>query len=55
MKSEILTAVGGLTQYLSSSFANAFSLDQEALLFAFRLNFSEDELARVVSAMFNKS
>lgn len=55
MKSEILTAVGGLTQYLSSSFANAFSLDQEALLSAFRLNFSEDELARVVSAMFNKS
>ena len=55
MKSEILTAVGGLTSYLSSSFANAFSLDESALLSAFTLNFSEDELARVVSAMFNKS
>ena len=55
MKSEILTAVGGLTQYLSTSFANAFSLDQEALLSAFKLNFSEEELSRVVSAMFDKS
>lgn len=55
MKSEILTAVGGLTQYLSSSFASAFSFDQDALLSAFQLNFSEDELSRVVTAMFNKS
>ncbi|MDO4507833.1 MAG: ABC transporter ATP-binding protein/permease [Candidatus Saccharibacteria bacterium] len=55
MKKEILTEVGGLTAYLSSSFANAFSVDQDALISAFRLNFSEDELARVVSAMFNET
>ncbi|MDO4526550.1 MAG: ABC transporter ATP-binding protein/permease [Candidatus Saccharibacteria bacterium] len=54
MKKEILTEVGGLTSYLSSSFASAFSLDQDALLSAFKLNFSEDELARVVSAMFTQ-
>ena len=55
MKSEILTKVGNLTSYLTSSFANAFGLDSEALLGAFTLNFTEDELARVVSAMFNES
>lgn len=54
MKSEVLTAVGGLTSYLSSSFANAVSLDQDALLSAFTLNFSQDELTRVVQAMFTK-
>ena len=55
MKQGILTKVGGLTKYLTSSFANAFSIDETALISAFRLNFTEDELARVVSAMFNKS
>ncbi len=55
MQKNILTKVGNLTSYLSSSFANAFNIDQNALLSAFKLNFSEDELARVVSAMFNKT
>lgn len=50
----VLTKVGGLTAYLSSSFANAFNIDENALLSAFKLNFTEDELARVVSAMFTK-
>ena len=54
MKQAILTKVGGLTAYLSDSFANAFSIDQDKLLGAFKLNFSEDELARVVKAMFTK-
>ena len=55
VKQKVLTAVGQLTSYLSSSFSNAVSLDQDALLSAFKLNFSEDELARVVTAMFNRS
>lgn len=55
VKQKVLTAVGGLTSYLSSSFANAVSLDQDALISAFKLNFSEDELSRVVTAMFNRS
>ena len=54
MKQAILTKVGGLTAYLSGSFANAFNIDQDKLLGAFKLNFSEDELARVVKAMFTK-
>ena len=54
MKKEILTKVGDLTAYLSSSFADAFSVDQNAIIGAFKLNFSEDELSRVVTAMFTK-
>ena len=54
MKSQILTAVGNLTAYLSTSFSSAFNIDQNALLGAFKLNFSEEELARVVTAMFTK-
>ena len=54
MKKEILTKIGDLTAYLTSSFANAFGLDTDALIGAFTLNFSEDELARVVTAMFNE-
>ena len=54
MKKDILTQVGGLTSYLSSSFAQAFKVDETALLSAFRLNFTEDELARVVESMFSK-
>lgn len=54
MKKEILTKVGNLTAYLSSSFANAFHVDQNAIVGAFKLNFSENELTRVVTAMFTK-
>lgn len=54
MKKEILTKVSDLTAYLSSSFANAFHVDQDAIIGAFKLNFSEDELSRVVTAMFTK-
>ena len=50
----VVDKVMGLTSYLTSSFTNAFGLDANALLGAFKLNFSEDELARVVSAMFNE-
>ena len=54
MKKEIATGVMGLTSYLTDSFSNAFKVDQDAIIGAFRLNFSEDELSRVVTAMFNK-
>ena len=54
MKKEILTKVGGLTAYLTSNFANAFHVDQNAIVNAFHLNFSEEELSRVVTAMFTK-
>ncbi len=54
MQKDVLTAVGNLTSYLTSSFVEAFKVDQSAILGAFRLNFSEDELSRVVTAMFTK-
>ena len=54
MKKEILTKVGDLTAYLSSSFAKAFNVNQDAIIGAFRLNFTEEELSRVVTAMFTK-
>ena len=54
MKKEVLSKVGNLTAFLSSSFANAFHVDQNAIVDAFQLNFSEEELSRVVTAMFNK-
>lgn len=54
VKSEISTKVLELTNYLTGSFASAFKIDESALLGAFSLNFSEDELQRVVMAMFNK-
>ena len=54
MKKEIATGVMGLTSYLTGSFADAFKVDKDALIGAFHLNFSEDELSRVVTAMFTK-
>ena len=54
MQKEILTKVGNLSAYLTSSFANAFNVDQDAIIGAFKLNFTEDELSRVVTAMFTK-
>lgn len=54
IQKEVLTKVGELTSFLSNSFANAFSVDQNAIIGAFKLNFSEEELSRVVTAMFTK-
>ncbi len=53
MKATILTKVGELTANLTSNFANAFNVDEEKITSAFSLNFTEDELARVVNAMMN--
>jgi len=55
MKKTILTKVGELTNTLTSSFASAFSVDQEKIASAFSLNFSEDELMRIFSAMMNNT
>ena len=54
VKKDVLTKVGNLTAYLSNSFAEAFHIDQNAIVSAFHLNFSEEELSRVVTAMFTK-
>ncbi len=55
MKKEILTKVGELTSNLTNSFATSFNIDEDKIASAFTLNFSENELARVVNAMMNKS
>ena len=54
MKKDILTKVGELSSYLTNSFAQAFHVDQNAIIGSFKLNFSEEELSRVVTAMFTK-
>lgn len=54
MKKDILTKVGSLATYLTNTFANAFDVNPDAIIGAFKLNFSEEELSRVVSAMFTK-
>lgn len=51
---QVVEKVSGLTSYLTASFANSFHVDQSAIVGAFRLNFSEEELTRVVTAMFTK-
>jgi len=53
MQKTILMKVGELTGMLTNSFASAFSVDEEKIASAFSLNFSEDELMRVFSAMMN--
>lgn len=52
MKSQILSKVGDLATYLTNSFANAFGIDPEALLGAFQLKYTQEELQRVITAMF---
>lgn len=55
MQKTILVKVGELTSNLTSSFASSFNVDQDKIANSFTLNFSEDELARVVSAMMNQN
>ena len=53
VKKEVLQYVSELVSNMSHHFATAFHVDQEKIISAFTLNFSEDELARVVNAMMN--
>ena len=54
MKKTILSKIGELTSDISKSFASSFNVDQDKIASAFTLNFSKDELARVVNSMMNK-
>ena len=54
MKKTILTKVGELTANITSSIASSFNVDEDAISSAFSLNFTEEELMRVVGAMMNK-
>ncbi len=55
VKKEVLTKVGELTGNITKSFSSSFNIDQDKIASAFTLNFTEDELTRVVSAMMNKT
>ncbi len=55
IKVTVLTKIGNLTANLTDSFAKAMNINPDAITSAFTLNFSEDELARVVQAMFSKT
>ena len=54
VKKEVLTSVGELIQSITGSIASSFNVDESAISDAFSLNFTEDELMRVVGAMMNK-
>ena len=55
MKKEIAEKVGELVGNITSSIASSFNVDEDAISSAFSLNFTEEELMRVVSAMLNKT
>ncbi len=55
MRQKIVTNVLGLVSYISQSIADAFSVDSEALIGAFSLKFSEEELTRVVNTLFSRN
>ena len=54
IKKAILDKVEELKNKLSNDVAYTFNVDQDKIVSAFKLNFTEDELARVVTAMMTK-
>jgi len=54
MKKEIANKVGEMVSNITNSIASSFNVDEDAISSAFSLNFTEDELMRVVSAMLNR-
>lgn len=55
MRQKIVTNVLSLVGYISGAMADAFSVDSEALIGAFSLKFSEEELTRVVNTLFSRN
>ncbi|MBQ9624934.1 MAG: FtsX-like permease family protein, partial [Clostridia bacterium] len=51
VKKNVLTQVGNLAGNLTNSFASAFQVDPEKIAGAFKMNMSEDEITRIISAM----
>ncbi len=51
MQKNILTKVGELSATLMGTMANAFNVDQDKIAGAFKFDMSEEELARIMSAM----
>ena len=55
IKKSVLEQVGQLTSTISASFAKSFNIDASAFASAFTLNFSEDELMRVMESLLTKT
>ena len=55
MKRYVLSRVGDLTNELGETMASAFNVDPQKIASAFRMNMSEEELTRIVSAMLSKT
>ena len=55
MKKTILTKVGELTVNLTSSFASAFNVDEDAIADAFKPNITEEEITRIVTSMMSET
>lgn len=55
IKTEVMTEVTGLVADMTTAFAKSINIDPDAITSAFKLNFSEDELMRVVSAMMSNN
>ncbi len=51
MQKNILSNVGELTNYLISSFADSFAVDEDKIASAFKFDLSEEQLKRVMGAM----
>ena len=54
LKGKINAKVDGLLDYLSATVEGAFAVDENMLMSAFSLNFSEEELTRLMTAMYSK-
>ncbi|MBR3204195.1 ABC transporter ATP-binding protein/permease [Candidatus Saccharibacteria bacterium] len=55
IKTEVMTEVSELVSSISMTFAKSMNIDPSAITSAFKLNFSEDELMRVISSMMNNT
>ena len=55
MKKSIIEKIGSLTDDVSAYIASAYKVDQKKIASAFKLNVSESELTRIVSAIMNTS
>ena len=55
MKKEILTSVSEMSTKLMSTLASSFKVDPSKIASAFKFNLSEDELQRLMSAMYSKN
>ena len=55
LKVETAEKVANVVATVSNTFAKSFNIDPSAITSAFKLNFSEDELMRIVSSMMNNT